>query len=76
MRDRTRNLERSDRLRSLAAAVAEEFNDELTIILNHVALSLDLLGPEHPALEELKDLERSARRCAEIARDLLAAALQ
>lgn len=67
--------ERTDKLRILATAVAEEYNDELTLILNHVALTMELLGPEHPAFEDLRDLQRCAYRCAEITRGLLSAAL-
>lgn len=57
---------------ALAAAVASEFNDELTLILNHVELSLAQLASEHPAVAELKELEHAALRCADITRRLLA----
>ncbi len=53
------------------AAVAG-FNDELTMILNQLAVSLELLGDEHPASPNLLDLQRSALRCADITRRLLA----
>lgn len=55
---------------TLNAAVG--FNDELTMILNQLAISLKLLGPEHPASPNLLDLQRSALRCADISRRLLA----
>jgi hypothetical protein len=71
----TRNFNKSDRLRGLAAALAKDYNDELTIILNQVALTLDLLGPGHPAMPELMNLARSAYRCADLTRGLLTAAL-
>jgi hypothetical protein len=38
-----------DRLSSLTMAAGKDFNDELTFILNYAEVSLDLLGPEHPA---------------------------
>lgn len=55
---------------TVSAAVG--FNDELTMILNQLAVSLKLLGPEHPASPNLLDLQRSALRCADISRRLLA----
>lgn len=67
MIDRSRN-----RVALLAAAVAHDFNEELTMILSQVDASLDLLEPEHPAAGQLAELERSAQRCAGITRELLA----
>ncbi len=53
-------MEAPDQLSLLAAAVASEFNDYLTLILNH-AVAGDLDG-----------VEEAARRCNEITRELLA----
>jgi hypothetical protein len=52
-------------------AAGKDFNDELTFIVNHAEAALDLLGPRHPAFPELRDLQDSAVRCAEITRCLL-----
>jgi hypothetical protein len=60
-----------DRLSSLAMAVGKDYNDELTFILNHAEVSLDLLGPEHPASESIVELTHAAMRCAETTRCLL-----
>jgi len=60
-----------DRLTALALAAGKDFNDELTFILNHADLSLDLLPAGHPARPELIALQHSATRCAEITRCLL-----
>jgi hypothetical protein len=60
-----------DRLSSLAMAAGKDFNDELTLILNHAEVSLDLLGPEHPASGGIVELTRAAMRCAETTRCLL-----
>jgi len=60
-----------DRLSSLTMAAGKDFNDELTFILNHAEISLDLLGPEHPASDGLVELTRAAMRCAETTRCLL-----
>ncbi len=55
-------------------AAAMDFNNELTLILNHLAVSLKLLGPGHPASPGLLDLQRSALRCADVTRRMLAGA--
>lgn len=60
-----------DRLSSLALAAGKDFNDELTLILNHAEVSLDLLGAEHPASTGLIELQHAAMRCAETTRCLL-----
>jgi hypothetical protein len=52
-------------------AAGKDYNDELTLILNHAELSLDLLGPEHPASNGLVELMHAAMRCAETTRCLL-----
>jgi len=60
-----------DRLSSLSMAAGKDFNDELTFILNYADVSLDLLGPQHPARNGLVELTHATRRCAETARALL-----
>jgi len=60
-----------DRLSSLAMAAGKDFNDELTFILNHAEVSLDLLGPKHPATDGIVELTHAAMRCAETTRSLL-----
>ena len=60
-----------DRLSSLTMAAGKDFNDELTFILNYAEVSLDLLGPEHPASEGMVELTHAAMRCAETTRCLL-----
>lgn len=60
-----------DRAGMLAAAVASEFNDELTLILSHCERSLEILGGGHPAAEALMELRQAALRCAAITHCLL-----
>jgi hypothetical protein len=52
-------------------AAGKDFNDDLTFILNHAEVSLDLLGPEHPACESIVELTHAAMRCAETTRCLM-----
>ena len=56
---------------ALAASVASEFNDELTLLLNQLIISLDLLGQEHPASQGLVSAQHAALRCEGITRNLL-----
>jgi hypothetical protein len=60
-----------DRLSSLTLAAGKDFNDELTFILNHAEVSLDMLGPYHPAGANLVELQHAVVRCAETTRCLL-----
>ena len=60
-----------DRAGMLAAAVASEFNDELTLILGQCEISLELIGGGHPAAEALFELQQAALRCAAITDCLL-----
>ncbi len=60
-----------DRLSTLAMAAGQDFNDELTFILNYAEVSLDMLGPEHPASDGIVELTHAAMRCAETSRCLL-----
>lgn len=57
---------------ALAASVASEFNDELTLLLNELVFTLDLLGREHPASARLKSAQHAALRCTGITGSLLA----
>ena len=47
-----------------AAALAHDFNSELTVILSSVSSAIETLEPGHPARPALLDLEGAARRCA------------
>ena len=66
-----RDVEATRNAAVLAASVASEFNDELTLLLNQLAASLDLIGGEHPARAELVAAQHAARRCSGITWDLL-----
>ena len=54
----------SHRALAVASAAAHDLNDELTIIVNTAALSLQALEPGHPARPLLIELQQAARRCA------------
>lgn len=58
-------------LAALAAAVAAEFNDELTLLLNQLALLIDQAGRESPAGHGLITAQQAALRCSRITGQLL-----
>ena len=55
-----------------AAALAHDFNNELTFILSGVGSAMLAMEPGHPARTPLADAENSARRCAVKCADVLA----
>ena len=55
---------KSERAYALAATVAHDLNEELTVILNSVAHTVDSLDPEHPAFPHMAELLASVQRCA------------
>ncbi|MGA3096444.1 MAG: hypothetical protein ABSF25_08330 [Bryobacteraceae bacterium] len=59
-----------------AAALAHDFNNELTVILSSVSSAIATLEPDHPARPALLDLEGSARRCAQKCGNTLAFSLR
>lgn len=56
---------------ALAASVASEFNDELTLLLNEVTLTMEMLGREHPGRARLRSAQHAALRCTAITGSLL-----
>src|SRR5437899_4524445 len=68
------NLPRQQKLEmlgALAAFIAHDLNNELTVILGNLGLSVDSLQPDHPAIEGLLEADRAAGRCVEMTRGLL-----
>jgi hypothetical protein len=60
-----------DRATAILAAAAHEFNDELTVIMNAVAESLDALSPTHPMFHNLVEAQCAAHRLAQRAEGML-----
>src|SRR5579863_2084727 len=58
-------------LGALAGFIAHDLNNELTVILGNVGLSLDAVEPGHAFHESLGEAQQAARRCVEMTRALL-----
>ncbi len=56
----------------LAGGVAHDFNNMLSVILGHTELAGEQMGPDHPLLAHLVEIDRAARRSADLTRQLLA----
>lgn len=56
----------------LAGGIAHDFNNILMAVLGHADLALSELSPLSPATENLKEIEKAAKRAAELARQMLA----
>lgn len=56
---------------AVAAAAAHDLNEELTVILNSISLSMRAIEPGHPIRPLLLDLQGAAQRCAWTASGLL-----
>jgi len=64
-------LTQIDRLSTIAAAVAHDLNNELTVILTSVTHTIESLPPDDPSRELLLALQSAAQRCAWKASGLL-----
>ena len=80
-RDITRELDiqsqlnQSQRLESigrLAGGVAHDFNNMLCVILGHTEMALASVAPSEPLFEDLQAVRSSAKRSADLTRQLLA----
>ena len=55
----------------LAGGVAHDFNNLLTAILGNVEFARQRMSPNAPALVELQEIDKAARRAADLSRQLL-----
>lgn len=70
-----RQVRQSQKLESLgvlASGIAHDFNNLLLAILGNADLAAADLSPDSPALESVGEIERAARRAAELCRQMLA----
>lgn len=56
----------------LAGGVAHDFNNMLGVILGHAEIALMQLPPDHPLVDELREIIKAAKRSADLTRQLLA----
>jgi PAS domain S-box-containing protein len=56
----------------LAGGVAHDFNNMLGVILGHIELAQEQVGPDNPLFLDLLEVQKAAERSAELTRQLLA----
>ena len=56
----------------LAGGVAHDFNNMLGVIIGHTELAMDEILPDHPIWGDLNEIQKAARRSANLTRQLLA----
>jgi two-component system cell cycle sensor histidine kinase/response regulator CckA len=70
-----RQVQHAQKLESLgvlAGGIAHDFNNLLMTILGNADLALDDISPMSPARENLREIEKTAKRAAELAKQMLA----
>jgi hypothetical protein len=66
-----RKEQKLEMMGALAGFIAHDLNNELTVILGNVGLSLDSLDPDHPLYEGLQEAQKATQRCVEMTSALL-----
>jgi signal transduction histidine kinase/ActR/RegA family two-component response regulator len=56
----------------LAGGVAHDFNNLLTVILGYTDLALHMISPGEPVFNNLKEIENSSKRAADLCKQMLA----
>ncbi len=64
--------QKMDSVGRLAGGVAHDFNNMLTIILGHAGMALDEIPPEQPLHAHLQEIQKAAKRSADLTHQLLA----
>lgn len=70
--EQVRHTQKLESLGVLAGGIAHDFNNLLVGVLGNASLAMDDLPPDSAALPLLQDLQVTARRAAELTRQLLA----
>ena len=73
--DLERQVQHAQKLESLgvlAGGIAHDFNNLLMVILGNTDLALDELSPHAPARENIREVEKAAKRAAELSKQMLA----
>ncbi len=68
---RLRQAQRLEAVGTLAGGIAHEFNNILTVIRGNLEMMLYTLTPEHPLRQQLKEMQQSAGRAADLVRQLM-----
>lgn len=69
--DKLRQTQKLEVLGTLASVIAHDLNNQITVILGNLSLSLDSVGSDSPVHDELLEAQHAAERCVEMTRGLV-----
>jgi two-component system, cell cycle sensor histidine kinase and response regulator CckA len=72
LEQRMQQSQRLEAIGQLTGTVVHDFNNFLTTIIAPLEMARDLIGPGHPARQELAEARENAHRAARLTRQLLA----
>jgi PAS domain S-box-containing protein len=67
-----RESQKMESIGTLAGGIAHDFNNILGAILGNLVLARDDVGPAHPALQSLEQIDRASRRARALVQQILA----
>ncbi|MCX7143649.1 MAG: PAS domain S-box protein [Proteobacteria bacterium] len=67
-----RESQKMEALGTLAGGVAHDFNNALAAIIGNVELARQDVGPAHPALDSLEEIDKASRRAKNLVQQILA----
>ncbi len=72
LENQLRQSQKMEAVGTLAGGIAHDFNNLLTAIMGYSGLALDTLSEENPLYKDIKGIQRTAERAADLTRQLLA----
>ena len=72
LQDRLQHAQRMESVGRLAGGVAHDYNNMLSVILGYTELSMEVVNPDEPLYENLKEIYGAAHRSKAVTRQLLA----
>ena len=72
LEEQLRQAQKLDSIGQLAGGVAHDFNNMVQVILGNVDLALEVTPQESPVRESLEEIQKAARRSADLTQQLLA----
>ncbi len=72
LRDDLNQAQKMESIGRLAGGVAHDFNNMLGVILGHAEMALEQIDAHHPLHADLDEINKAAKRSAELTRRLLA----